>query len=82
MPAGRDPKHGGPAGQRAPQCAAAAAGLPTGLVDVDGRGLFDPLLELRVRAGERVACAFDDRIDRAGRKLNLNSSPGACVLPT
>src|SRR5439155_15003769 len=44
--AGGDPEDGGPAGQRTPQGAAAAGGLPAGLVDVDGRGCLDPLLEL------------------------------------
>jgi hypothetical protein len=67
---GRDPEDGGPAGQRTPEGSVAAGGLPAGLVDVDGRGCLDPLLELRVGAGERVAGALDDRVDRPGRQLD------------
>ncbi len=42
---GSDPEHRGLAGQRAPERAVAAGGLPAGLVDVDDRGCLDPLLE-------------------------------------
>jgi len=76
VPAGRDPKHRGAARQRSPERAAAAGGLPAGLVDVDGRGCLDPLLKLRVGASERVAGALDDRIDRAGRELDAEQLPG------
>src|SRR6266536_5300688 len=75
VPAGRDPEHGGPARQRTPEGAAAAGGLPAGLVDVDGRGCLDPLLELGVGAGEGIAGALDDRINRPGRKLDAEQFP-------
>src|SRR6266542_2402240 len=61
--AGRDPEDRGSAGQRAPQCPPAAGGLPPGLVDIDDRGRLDPLLELRMRRGERLADALHDRVD-------------------
>src|SRR5712691_5443711 len=82
VPAGRDPKHRRPACQRTPERAAAAAGLPAGLVDVDGRGCLDPLLELGVGAGERVAGALDDRIDRPGRELDAEQLPGELARVT
>jgi hypothetical protein len=63
VPAGRDPEHRGPAREHAPQGAAAAGGLPAGLVDVDDLGCLDPPLELGVGAGERVPGPLDDRVD-------------------
>src|SRR5262249_1177893 len=51
VPAGGDPNDGGAAGQHTPEGAVAAGGLPAGLVDVDGRGGLDPLLEFGVGAG-------------------------------
>jgi hypothetical protein len=65
--AGRDPEDRGPAAQGAPERAAAAGGLPAGLVDVDHRGRLDLLLEPGVRAGERLPGPLDDRVHRPGR---------------
>src|SRR5215211_7209011 len=76
VPAGRDPEHRGAAGQCAPERPTAAGGLPAGLVDVDDRGRPDPLLELRVRAGERRPGPLDDPVDRPGRKLDPEQLPG------
>ena len=70
VPAGRDPEDRGPAGKRAPEHPALAAGLPAGLVDVDDLGALDLLLQSRVRRGERLAGALDDRVDRPGRDLD------------
>ena len=74
--AGRDPEDRGPAGEGAPECPVAAGGLPAGLVDVDDRGRLDPLLELRVGAGERLPGALDDLVDRPGRELDAEQLPG------
>lgn len=76
MPAGRDPEHRCSAGERAPEHAAVAAGLPAGLVDVDDRRALDLLLQPRVRGGERLAGALDDRIHRPGRDLDPEQLPG------
>jgi hypothetical protein len=76
LAAGRDPEHRRRAGQGAPQRPVAAGGLPSGLVDVDDRGRLDALLELRVRAGERLPGPLDDRVDRSGRDLDSEQLPG------
>jgi hypothetical protein len=76
VPAGGDPEHRGAAGQGAPERPVGAGGLPAGLVDVDDRGRLDPLLELGVRAGERVAGPLDDLVDRPARELDPEQLPG------
>src|SRR5262249_14534447 len=72
---GRDPEDRAGVGQRAPEGAAVAAGLPAGLVDVDHRRLLDLLLEPGVRRGQCVAGPLDDRVDRPGRKLDPEQLP-------
>src|SRR6266511_3711015 len=83
VPAGRDPEDRCAAGERAPEHAAVAAGLPAGLVDVDDRRALDLLLQPRVRGGERLAGALDDCVHRPGRDLNPEQLPGelGCVTP-
>ena len=60
----------------APEHAALAAGLPAGLVDVDDRGALDLLLQPRMRGGERLAGALDNRVYRPGRQLDPEQLPG------
>src|SRR6266511_2968371 len=83
VPAGRDPEDRCAAGERAPEHAAVAAGLPAGLVDVDDRRALDLLLQPRVRGGERLAGALDDCVHRPGRDPNPEQLPGelGCVTP-
>jgi hypothetical protein len=50
VPAGGDPEHRSAPGERTPEQAALAAGLPTGLVDVDDGRALDLLLQAGVRA--------------------------------
>ncbi len=59
-----------------PEHAALAAGLPAGLVDVDDRRALDLLLQPRVRGGERLAGALDDRVHRPGRDLDPEQLAG------
>ena len=75
MTARRDPEHRGEAGQGGPEGAFAAGCFPAGLVDVDDRRCFDPLLELGVRTGERLPRTLDDRVDRPGRELDPEQLP-------
>jgi hypothetical protein len=51
-----------------PQRTALTGRPPAGLIDVHRVLLEDPVLQLGVRAGERVAGALADRVDRAGRE--------------
>ena len=76
MASGSDPEHRCLAGQSAPERPVTACGLPAGLIDVDDRGRFDPLLEFGIGAGERLPGALDDPVDRPGRQLDAEQLPG------
>ena len=50
-------------GGRGPQRAALTAGAPAGLIDMHRALVKHPVLQLQVRAGERLGGALADRVD-------------------
>jgi hypothetical protein len=77
-----DLKERGGRGARAPQRAALAAGAPAGLIDRHRALVQHPVLQLAVRAGQRLGGSLADRIDRAGRQRDAEQVPGELADPS
>ena len=68
-------------GGQGPQRPAVTRGSPAGLIDVH-RGLVKhPVVQLGVRAGERVRRALADRVDRADRETDPEQVEASSIIP-
>jgi len=76
-----DLKERGGRGGRGPQRATLTAGPPAGLIDMHRALVQHPVLQLQVRAGERVAGALADMVDRAGREHDAEQIAASSVIP-
>ena len=68
-------------GGRGPQRATIAIGAPAGLIDMHRALVKNPVLQLQMRAGERVGGALADRIHAAGRERAPNRSRASSEIP-
>src|SRR6516164_8846720 len=82
-----DLKEHGARGGRGPQRATFTARAPAGLIDMHRVPVQNPVLQVQVRAGERVRGALADRVNRASRKRDAeqitsklgDSTPGDSI---